>query len=302
MNHINSAVLEQVSAELQAYVYVLVDPADGVPFYVGKGQRMRHAAHLAEALIPIGEDDEEGVRSRKLARIDAILARGEEPEVWILRYGLRASEYTAVEAAAIDLLMSFPIEADHSNAPLSRSSQLTNARRERARGHGVRLLSSLIEDFAAPPLTTSEPLLLITLNGWDDHPEGEPVAGGRMRYRVGYSPEWLASDARKRAYAEIGDSVSAWWSLDVSRIERLGIRHVVALHRGVTRALFEIVPDSWEFDTSRVDKNGRTITKVAFQVEVVDSGPLFDATVGPYGRRVPERARGSQNAIYYWPR
>lgn len=35
--------------------------------------------------FPIGEDDNEGIRSRKLANIDAILASGEEPQVWILR-------------------------------------------------------------------------------------------------------------------------------------------------------------------------------------------------------------------------
>ena len=65
---IPQAVLDQVSSELQAYVYMLVDPASGIPFYVGKGHRLRHADHVAEAVVPVDEADEE--RSRKLAKID----------------------------------------------------------------------------------------------------------------------------------------------------------------------------------------------------------------------------------------
>ena len=34
---IDTTVLKQVSDELQEYVYMLVDPDSGVPFYVGKG-------------------------------------------------------------------------------------------------------------------------------------------------------------------------------------------------------------------------------------------------------------------------
>ena len=180
---IPEAVLDQVSSELQAYVYMLVDPESGIPFYVGKGHRLRHADHVAEAVVPVDEADEE--RSRKLAKIDEIRARGLDPEVWILRYELKSAQYTAVEAAAIDLLMSFPLRPigeGEVRLPLWCREQLTNARRESAHGHGVTLLQTLIDDYAAPPLTASRPLLLITLNGWQDFPDGEVIAGGRVRY------------------------------------------------------------------------------------------------------------------------
>jgi hypothetical protein len=113
---IDSAVLENVSDELQAYVYMLVDPDTGVPFYVGKGHRLRHEAHvagvrasMAGALNPVEESPEE--ESGKVAKIKDILNRdtGSEPEVWIIRYGLQKAEYTAAEAALIDLLMTFPV-------------------------------------------------------------------------------------------------------------------------------------------------------------------------------------------------
>jgi hypothetical protein len=297
-------VLRQVSDELQAYVYMLVDPDSGVPFYVGKGHGLRHAHHLAEALDPVEETSAE--RSRKIAKIKQVLARGSEPEVWILRYGLKSAEYTAVEAAVIDLLMSFPVHPrarDGARFPLGCLAQLTNARREDARGHGIMLLQALIDDYAAPPLTAPVPLLLITLNGWTDIPDGEVIAGGRMRYWAGWKREWLVSSVRRKAFDEIGESLSAWWSINPDVVVDRGIDHVAAVHRGVTRALFRVEPGSWEtVITDRLDKNGKPIKKSAFWFQTIDSGTLFDDVVGPHGRRVPTRARGAQNSIYYWPR
>jgi hypothetical protein len=297
-------VMEQVARELGLYVYLLVDPRSGVPFYVGKGRGLRHAAHGLEAEEVAGVPSQE--QSRKHSLINDIRGDGLEPETWILRYGLTSGEYTAVEAAAIDLLLSFalaPIAPDSVRVPLGERGLLTNARREDARGHGIRLLSSLVDEYAAPELEVKFPLLLITFNGWTDLPEGEVIAGGRVRTGAGYRPEWLASPARVRAYPAIGDSVSAWWVLSEASLTRRGIQHVVAVHRGVTRALFEIVPGSWEtVDTGRDDSRGRPVRRSGFQVRPVEAGELFAQVVGPHGHRVPRRARGAQNAIYYWPR
>ncbi len=299
---IPQSVLDQVSSELQAYVYMLVDPESGIPFYVGKGHGLRYAAHLAKALVPVDEAVEE--RSRKLAKIKEILARGLEPEVWILRHGLKSAEYTAVEAASIDLLMSFPLRPlreGEARLPLGCRQQLTNARRENAHGHGVMLLQTLIDEYAAPELTTSHPLLLITLNGWQEFPDGEVIAGGRVRCFAGWKPEWLASSVRRKAYEEIGECVSAWWSVDPDVVDHGGIEHVAAVHRGVTRALFRIEPGSWETKVAGFDKNGREIRRAAFRFQAIASGPLFDEVIGPHGHQVPPRAQGAQNSLHYWP-
>jgi hypothetical protein len=73
--------MEKVSDELQAYVYMLADRGSGVPYYIGKGHRLRHGDHLAEvlaymaeALNPVEESPEE--ESRKVAKIKEILPRG----------------------------------------------------------------------------------------------------------------------------------------------------------------------------------------------------------------------------------
>ncbi len=130
--------------------------------------------------------------------------------------------------------------------PLGCREQLTNARRENTHGHGVMLLQTLIDEYAAPELTTSHPLLLITLNGWQEFPDGEVIAGGRVRCFAGWKPEWLVSSVRRKAYDEIGECVSAWWRVDPGVVDHGGIEHATAVHRGVTRALFRIEPGSWE--------------------------------------------------------
>jgi hypothetical protein len=173
------------------------------------------------------------------------ISRGTSMDV----YRLKTAEYTAVEAASIDLLISFPLRPlgeGKVRFPLGCRGQLTNARREDAHGHGVTLLQTLIDEVAAPKLTTTHPLLLITLNGW--HPDREVIAGGRVRYFAGWKPEWLASSVRSKAYDEIGECVSAWWGVDPRVVDRGcgGIEHVAAVHCGVTRALFRIEPGSWE--------------------------------------------------------
>ena len=63
----------EVAQVLKSYVYVYIDPRDGKPFYIGKGQGSRLFAHL--------EDQSE---CEKVARIAKIRAAGLEPQIDIL--------------------------------------------------------------------------------------------------------------------------------------------------------------------------------------------------------------------------
>ena len=49
-DEVSPDVLRQVADELGHYVYALVDPRNGIPFYIGKGTGERFAAHGREAL------------------------------------------------------------------------------------------------------------------------------------------------------------------------------------------------------------------------------------------------------------
>lgn len=292
-------ILRQVAQELKTYVYMLIDPRSRTPFYVGKGRGIRFLSHYANALAPV--DDEvvdEQTESRKDSQIAEILAQGEKPEVWILRHGMNGvSEYTAVEAAVIDLLMSIPLGALPA-APLGLRENLTNARREHARGHGIRSLQSIVDEYAAPDLATTEPLLLITLNGENYEPDQDHPEDQRRAF-VGYKPGWRESAVRVTVYEEIGESVRAWWSISRNTITRRGVRHVVAVHDGVTRALFKINEGSWVEGPERYTKKGRRIANLSFGVTPVSEGPLFDEVIGAHGHRLPMPRR--QNALRYWP-
>jgi hypothetical protein len=257
---------------------------------VGKGQGLRFWSH--GQAVPDTLDEDEGT---KVARIRSIRASGSELEIWVLRYGLSAAEYTAVEGAVIDLLTSFPIErapVGRSHRPFENPSSLTNMRRELARGHGLVLLGRLIDDYAAPSLTTTEPLLLITM-GLREPLEGEVIAGGRRRYVAGFKRAWYEPALRDSEVDLIGESISAWWKVSPRTIKRHGIDHAVAVYRGVTRGLFRIIPDSWE-----QNEEGRW----GLWFESITSDALYDEVVGPHGHRVPRKSKGAQNPLYYWPR
>lgn len=283
---LDPGVIAHVSEQLGNYVYMLVDPRDSRPFYVGKGVGLRMMSHGLEAVEATAESG-----GRRVQRINEIRAAGLEHEIWIVRYGLSRTEYTSVEAAVIDILGSFPIlPTSAPYRPLEHRDEITNLRREDAKGKGMILLDRLVDDLAAPPLTTSTPLLLITLSEWTD--EEIKVAGNRVRHGNGFKREWYEPRVRDASIDELELSTTAWWKLSRRSVESRGIHHAVAVHRGVTRALFEIDSSSW------TSSHGRT----AFVGVPVLSGDLYDEVIGPHGHRVAPKSQGSQNPIGYWPR
>lgn len=131
----------EVEARLAYYVYAYVDPRNSQIFYVGKGCRSRALDHLDE----IGE-------SAKLRRIAEIHAAGLKPRIDILAHGI-ADEQTAllIETAVIDVL--WP------------DKTLTN----RVRGFqsleiGRVPLTELVFQYAAEPVTITDPCMLIRIN------------------------------------------------------------------------------------------------------------------------------------------
>lgn len=122
--------------------------------------------------------------------------------------------------------------------------------------------------------------MLIRLGAWcDDVFEIEP---GVYRAGIGYREDMTLTD--------LVDATRAWWRIDPERVAREGIRHAVAVHRGITRAVMVI--GKWH-----QGPNGRW----AFAATPLTSGPVYDEWVGPSGRIV-DFAKGSQNPVIYWPR
>jgi hypothetical protein len=101
-----------VSHRLGWYVYVLVDPRSGLPFYVGKGKGERVFHHVAAAGRLDAETIVEGL---KLRRICEIVESGGVVQHRILRHGFANSEEAfGYEAAVIDAYRLAGIEVANS--------------------------------------------------------------------------------------------------------------------------------------------------------------------------------------------
>jgi hypothetical protein len=88
-----------VADKLGCYVYLLVDPRSGRPFFVGRGRGDRCHRHVEAA--------RSGDRSSKyplLDRIREVEADGRSVRVEILRHGLTPAEADLVEASVADAL------------------------------------------------------------------------------------------------------------------------------------------------------------------------------------------------------
>jgi uncharacterized protein len=89
---------ERTQQQLQYYVYLLVDPRDKKPFYVGKGIGNRVFAHLEAAL------KEESKDSLKYDVIRELNSLNMKPDHLIVRHGLSEGTAFELEAALIDVL------------------------------------------------------------------------------------------------------------------------------------------------------------------------------------------------------
>lgn len=80
------------------YVYLLVDPRDGSPFYVGKGQQRRWAQHVKD--VRNGRCANLG----KYRRIQEILAASAEIDVFVLGQGMSERRALSLERAYIQAI------------------------------------------------------------------------------------------------------------------------------------------------------------------------------------------------------
>lgn len=83
---------------LKYYVYALIDPASGQPFYIGKGINDRVFDHIACALDSVTEND-------KYAKIQEIQGNGLKVTHLIIRHGMNERTAFQVESALIDLTL-----------------------------------------------------------------------------------------------------------------------------------------------------------------------------------------------------
>ena len=206
---------------------------------------------------------ESGARSSKVASIREIRAVGLEPRIDVVRHGLCEEQAFHVEGALIDCL-----------------DDLTNVNKGLGKEQGRSSLKELTWRYGATPVDDdAPPAICVRLKAWKD--QHEELEHGTFReghgFREGMTPEELAESGR------------AWWAT-ISRngAHKRGVRHAVVVYQGITRAVMEI--GEW---TQRGDR-------WAFSATPLPEGPVYDAWVGPLGRRV-EFETSWQNPTIYWP-
>lgn len=295
MSSTRERINADVAKHLGNYVYALVDPADGIPFYIGKGTSTRVENHGLEARAWINDENPEG-KSKKLDRINAIEQSGNEVDIWILRSGMTQNEYSAVEATLIDFIRTFPITASPTRIlPLSTGVELTNKVRGAQAASGITRLSDIIDELRAPDLSTERPLLLITLFDWVDAPSVMP--NGETRSGHGFKNEWMDKTLLEESIDELANSTCCWWQWDQGHIERSGIEHLVAVYRGVTRGVFKIIPGSFaEMTIDGKLKRGCSLEPITDRTDSV-----WQEVVGEHGHSIPKKKRGDRNSFRYWP-
>ena len=264
------------------YVYLLVDPRNHKPFYVGKGKGERFRSHgeaasqpMEASLLAADADATPAERENRLARIREIRSAGRELEIVFARTGIQTGdEAYLVEAALIDSL-----------------DQYAGALVNEVRGHrtpdGLITLEDLERDLTTDFVSTETPAILIKLSDWVDAPEPDADRLGHG-FRSGMTP------------TEVLKSVRAWWVLDPKRAAQY--RYVVAVHNGITRGAWEVVPESWQAWTRPGSRPRWCFTGRDAPLEI------HEMFVGRIGRRVPgvrpdgKAVFGQGSPIAYWPR
>lgn len=89
---------EKTRQQLNYYVYMLIDPSDNKPFYVGKGIENRVFNHLSCALTKLES------ANAKYDKIREIKNNGRNVAHVIVRHGLKEVEAFQIEASLIDTL------------------------------------------------------------------------------------------------------------------------------------------------------------------------------------------------------
>lgn len=198
--------------EIRYYVYALFDPKNPhIPFYIGKGKGNRLFSHMKGAAIR--QNDEEVDPKTDLIR--KILSRRSKQfnrvGHVIIRHGLTENEAILLESSLIDLINYI------------RPESLKNI----VSGHGAYLGFNTAEDIvvnlSAQDMITEEPVMIIKIERlWaqllDKHGLSTSI------------PEPAIYQATRRA-----------WRINLKRAKK--IRYVLAVSRGIVRAVFE--PDRW---------------------------------------------------------
>ena len=209
---------DKTIVELKAYVYVLLDPLEVRPFYIGKGRGNRVFQHVEGAIL-------EDKKSNKYEKIREIRARGENNRVkhTIVRHGMSDEVAFEVESALIDLAN-------------STGAELTN----KVTGHnsienGMMSADDVMRKYNAQPLNELlHSVAIININ---------------KKYKI-IRDEALQVNTKYSGKDLIYESVKQAW---VMGARREAVEYVLAEYKGIIVEVYEVIevinnegnPEKW---------------------------------------------------------
>lgn len=255
-----------VIEKLKHYVYILIDPEDGTPFYVGKGVGNRVFHHAQNVLDSASESD-------KILKIKSIIDKGKQVKYVIARHGMKDSSIAfEVEAALIDFIG---------------MSSLTNI----VSGHyssdyGLQSVDEIIQRYEAPKIplgTIKEPSVFIIINR-----EYRRLCDECSLRQLGNTEEELVNQDSYFNQKLYEVTRSSW----VIGAKRDKAKYAFAICDGIVREIYEI-DDKWKVE-GELKKRG---TRYEFIGHIANDWEKYSEYLGSNVKEYI--TKGSQNPILY---
>ncbi len=200
---------DPIIENLKYYVYILVDPSNNKPFYIGKGIGNRVFSHLKN------EIEDESKISLKQALIKNIQDQGKDVEIYIVRHGLNEKEAFEIEATLIDFiqlrnLTNEIVEHDYKEEiPAKNLANIVLG--HHAGERGLMTLNEILQLYGAEEANITDPVIIININ---------------RKYKRGMSPN------------EIYEATRASWVISKDRSQKA--KFVLASFRGIVKEVFYV--------------------------------------------------------------
>lgn len=276
ITHFSASTLDVLKKDNRRkfYVYCLVDPRNGIPFYIGKGTGNRVFHHEQLALKNSLEkiDDElfsgEIINNLKFDNIMEIKNSGNEIIKYIISFGLTDSESFAAENALIN----------YSN--LVQKNNLTNL----VGGHGSfgYLVESIEERFGyqrmdESDINTNDLILAVKIrNGFD------LIKDENLDYAIGERDD---NNLKSRTLGE--------WIIGADKIEQ--IKYIIGINTGADNAVISAYEVSYKESGSKPSKGGRT----RYSFKALSNNEETLKKLGLYKKSLPNLTFGSGASTVY---
>lgn len=271
---------QKTQQELKSYVYMLLDPQENKPFYVGKGNNNRVFEHMSLAL---SDSDISTLKYDKIR--DIVSVRKQTLQHIIIRHGLTDKEAFQIEASLIDTLI-------HCGLGLTNEQGGHNSIEK-----GLMTSEEILQKYNADPL--------------------DEINNDCVIININTSYNDLKKNARKHGRnidpTAIYQATKETWLIGKDKLNQL--KYVLSEYKGLIVEVFEVDENGWYVKNRGKNKTVRDSNKKPvldgkgkIKKEVVETdGYGFNGNIAPEAIRnlyrnksvAHKKTKGQANVIRY---